>query len=170
MDYSDQIFTVGSQCLISTFFDFETYRKLSCHRNYSTPIQINSQLDHSPGKVKITVDFCQNSIGFLSTLQSNADWELMQEYRDPHNCTGSCEYPEDGCYACTNPEYFFCEKNNVSVCMHPALECDGHPQCDDAEDENLDQCFQKYKEREIITSHATLKCPSRNYPEMTTVS
>ena len=94
----------------------------------------------------------------------------MQEYRDPHNCTGSCEYPEDGCYACTNPEYFFCEKNNVSVCMHPALECDGHPQCDDAEDENLDKCFQKYKEREIITNHATLKCPSRNYPEMITLA
>ena len=88
------------------------------------------------------------------------------DYFDPHKCRDSCIKPGLNCQTCTNPAYFSCKKKNVSVCIHPSLECDGHPQCDDAEDENLDRCYSVYLEREIVTNYATLKCYSKMYPNM----
>ena len=67
-------------------------------------------------------NLCSDPAGWFSSKTSS-------EYRDPHNCQGSCLTPGVNCTACTNPEYFHCKRNNISVCLHPTLKCDGHPQC-----------------------------------------
>ena len=49
-------------------------------------------------------------------------------------------------------------------CIHPSLVCDGHPQCDFAEDEDFEMCHDRYLERKIIKPFASLKCQSLMYP------
>ena len=63
---------------------------------------------------------------------------------------------------CTNPGYFNCTKSGK--CVHPSLVCDGHPQCDHAEDEDLDTCYDKLVEKGYIKGTATLRCSSIIYP------
>ena len=42
--------------------------------------------------------------------------------------------------------------------------CDGHPACDEAEDEQLDEeCVKKLMKMKIIDDAATYKCKSRMY-------
>ena len=67
----------------------------------------------------------------------------IRDYIDPHNCSGSCKTPGYGCQACTNPDYFHCTRNNTKVCIHPELVCNNHPDCDNAMDEILDECYGK---------------------------
>ena len=85
------------------------------------------------------------------------------DYWDPHQCTNSCQDPGYGCLACTNPNYFQCKKNNQSVCIHPDLHCNQHPDCDNAEDENYEDCKDRYE-------FATLRCSSKIYPKMETMA
>ena len=92
------------------------------------------------------------------------------DYWDPHQCSKSCQNPSYGCPACTNPDYFQCMKNNQSVCIHPDLHCNHHPDCDDAEDEKFDDCKVKYVENLIVKEFATLRCQSKIYPSMETVA
>ena len=101
--------------------------------------------------------------------------DIIRDYNnnyfyDPHQCTNSCEEPGYGCLACTNPRYFKCTKNNQSVCIHPDLHCNHHPDCDDAEDEKYEDCKNKYVEKFIVKEFATLRCPSKIYPNMETVA
>ena len=92
------------------------------------------------------------------------------EYSDPENCQGSCSNPSPDCSACTNKDYFHCKRHNVSVCLHPGLKCDGHPQCDEAEDEDMEECYETYYRHKIIEPFATKKCYSIQYPQMMTVA
>ena len=49
-------------------------------------------------------------------------------------------------------------------CIHHDLVCDGHPACDEAEDEELDEeCVKKLMKMKIIDDAATYKCKSRMY-------
>ena len=89
-------------------------------------------------------------------------------FLDPHNCWSSCSVPGDNCLACTNPSYFSCPLSGV--CIHPDLQCDGHPQCQFAEDEGFEDCKKKYYEKKIIEEFATVKCNSTVYPMMITVA
>ena len=142
-DSSDQIHKTGTRCgkMMSSYLD--QYKKLFCPNDWYDPI-------------------CEDP--------NWASYHNTSEYWDPHNCTGSCAEPGYGCDACTNSEYFHCTKNNESVCLHPALECDGHPQCDDAEDEDIDNCYSRYVEHGIVTNYATYRCPSKMYPNMITLA
>ena len=92
------------------------------------------------------------------------------DYWDPHQCINSCQDPGYGCLACTNPNYFQCTKNNQSVCIHPDLHCNHHPDCDNAEDEHFEDCKDNYVEHFIVKEFATLRCPSKIYPNMETVA
>ena len=92
------------------------------------------------------------------------------DYWDPHHCTNSCQDPGYGCTSCTNPEYFQCTRKNQSICIHPDLHCNHHPDCDDAEDEKFEDCKNKYVERHFVEEFATLRCQSRIYPNMETVA
>ena len=79
------------------------------------------------------------------------------DYWDPHKCTNSCQDPSYGCPACTNPDYFQCIRNNQSVCIHPDLHCNHHPDCDNAEDERNEVCNEKYVDKFLVKEFATLR-------------
>ena len=88
--------------------------------------------------------------------------KLLEKYgdEDPHRCQESCSSPGPGCKACTNLEYFHCQRNNSQVCLHPELVCDGHPQCDGGEDEHLELCLGSYLKSGIVDEYATVICTS----------
>ena len=144
-DFSDQIFQVNAICNITNYVN--KYKDLFCSKMSNT----------SSDKL------CEDSESWISV-------HIDPGYADPHNCYGSCSDPGLGCTACSNPKYFKCKRNNMKVCLHPQLKCDGHPQCDQAEDEDVDQCYQDYLEKGIITKYATYKCKSIMYPNMITVA
>ena len=148
-DYSDQIHKTGINCGQNMPSYIYQYKKIFC----------KSFLDY------LIDPICGDGI-FTSWSSSHN----TSEYWDPHNCTGSCAEPGYGCDACSNSEYFFCKKGNLNVCLHPKLECDGHPQCDDTEDENIDNCYSRYIERGIVANYATYRCPSIMYPNMITLA
>ena len=79
-------------------------------------------------------------------------------------CWESCNNPRKNCLACTNQTYFICPESNQ--CIHPSLRCDGHPQCDQAEDEK--QCRDQYLQNNVISRYATLRCKSIMYPNIET--
>ena len=81
-------------------------------------------------------------------------------------CWESCDSPGPNCTACTNATYFHCPQSNQ--CIHPSLQCDGHPQCESGEDENLDVCKEKYQQNRVISKYATYRCKSIMYPTMET--
>ena len=90
-------------------------------------------------------------------IRQQSDSDIL----DPHKCQDSCETPGRNCSACTNKEYFRCDKSDQ--CLHPKLVCDGHPQCEHGEDEDLSKCYKEYVKKRIISDHATMKCESRMY-------
>ena len=101
------------------------------------------------------------------------DWfssQLESLYTDPHSCQHSCLHPDQNCEACTNPDYFTCEESQV--CIHPALVCDGHPQCQFGEDEQLELCSdqERWVKRGVVEPYASFTCRSLMYPGMTTVA
>ena len=67
-------------------------------------------------------------------------------------------------------EYFHCQRNNSQVCLHPELVCDGHPQCDGAEDEHLELCLGSYLKSGIVDEFATVICTSPMYNNMKVVA
>ena len=110
---------------------------------------------------------------------------------DPHLCQDSCQNSSLHCKACSNEKYRQCLVNNETVCYHPDLWCDGHPACDNAEDEPITDptCYQTllrrgdisffaletsdFSEAQIysfhyslgsITPKASFSCRSRMYP------
>ena len=81
-------------------------------------------------------------------------------------CWDSCKKPGLKCTACTNSTYFNCYQSNT--CIHPSLYCDGHPQCEHGEDEDLDKCKTEYTKNNLIPETATFRCRSIMYPIMET--
>ena len=79
-------------------------------------------------------------------------------------CRESCGTAEPGspCQACANSTYFHCSLSNQ--CVHPDLKCDGHPQCEHGEDEDLGECILKYQENKLISKYATYRCRNIMYP------
>ena len=145
-DLSDRIFDVNSKCTTEKYQD--KYRKLFCSND---PMMITSD------------NICDNDEAWINT-------KTTAEYLDPHDCYSSCKSPGPGCEACTNGTYLQCTRDGTKVCLHPELLCDGHAQCDQAEDENLDSCYDKYLSRRIIEKYATHICNSVMYPKMKTVA
>ena len=83
-------------------------------------------------------------------------------------CWESCAQPSLFCKACTNTTYFICPLSQQ--CVHPSLRCDGHPQCEYGEDEDLDVCGDTYRRNEVISKDATFRCKSIMYPIMETLA
>ena len=90
----------------------------------------------------------------------------------PNNiCWDSCANPGPQCTTCTNTTYFQCSQSKK--CIHPSLKCDGHPQCDFGEDEDLDICKYIYPQNDGLRRHqtqkyATFRCHRIMYPELET--
>ena len=115
-----------------------------------------------------TANFCNfNYPLILSQLicTNKTEWLYKQDPSliDGHKCQASCSSPEPDldCVACTNPEYFNCTKSGQ--CVHPNLECDGHPQCTEGEDEDLEKCYTEYVKNHIIEPFASYRCVSVFY-------
>ena len=79
-------------------------------------------------------------------------------------CWESCDRPGPNCTKCSNSSYIRCPLSNK--CIDPSLRCDGHPQCDQGEDEF--QCLRQYQENKMTPEHATFRCKSIMYPELET--
>ena len=94
--------------------------------------------------------------------------EFGDQHQDPHGCWDSCKIPGPNCEACTRKEYFLCEQSNM--CIHEDLVCDGHPQCQNEEDEDFNRCKEKWTENEVFSQHATVRCRSKIYPSMDIIS
>ena len=85
----------------------------------------------------------------------------------PENiCWESCLTPGHNCQACSNTTFYECPKSKQ--CVHPQLRCDGHPQCEYGEDEDLDECYKDYQNNKVIGEYATFRCQSIMYPIMET--
>jgi len=119
-DKSDQIHKIGSKCTIEQHLDI--YKRLFCNQNPEAR----------------RGEYCDE-------IQSDpAGWiskQTDQDNLDPHNCQASCLTPDYGCDACTKRDYFRCPVHGTESCLHPDLECDGQPQCDNAEDEDFWKCL-----------------------------
>ena len=152
-DYSDQIFTEGTRCEINE--NIQVYKQIFCNETNTDVVR---------GKL---CDEVSNPADWISKQREKLkdkgldDWDKkeIEVILDPHKCQDSCSRPEYGCEACTNPSYFTCNVNSKPHCLHPKLVCDGHPQCDQAEDEEFHKCRDiKYREE------ATVVCGSAMYP------
>ena len=146
-DRSDEIFEKGLTCRQHLKKLVEFHQDKFCNVNYP-------EVQYEP--------ICYiNKTQWLSENPSKSD---------PHNCQSSCANSSGGldCKACSNSSYFSCFKSGH--CVPPALVCDGHPQCPNGEDENLDldnyNCHQKYIENKIIEPYASYRCNSTFYRGM----
>ena len=147
VDLSDRIFTINQTCTEEKYV--EIYNETVCSGKYDISIS--------------RYDYCDRLEDIMRDHNTT-------EYWDPHNCRESCNDPHYGCLACTNPAYIHCTQNNISVCIHPDLKCNHHPDCDNAVDEQLDQCYDEYVKRGLVEDFATLRCQSKIYPIMETVA
>ena len=145
-DNSDRIFDLNTKCNISAYVD--EYCSRICN-------QTNR------------LTYCQEEV-----CQDTENWISLQNddiILDPHFCWSSCQVPGRGCEACTNTEKFFnCSRSGV--CIHRDLLCDGHQHCRHGEDEQLDHCYDTYRERDVIKEYGTLRCPHIMYPGIETVA
>ena len=139
-DKSDQIFTPGLTCM----------EHLEQHINFHDTHFCNSTGPKS--QVKFW-PICKNKTQWLS--------EQDPSYSDPHDCQNSCSSRGPDCVACTNPDYFNCTSTNT--CLHPELVCDGHPQCQGGEDEDLEKCYKNHTMKQIYEPFASYKCTSLFY-------
>ena len=149
MDKSDQVFTVDKPCTEEEFVN--EFNETICS---STKGEF---VDEGPDRI------------VCNDLKRFTDYNTS-DILDPHSCQNSCKNPGYGCLACTNPDYFRCKRNKQSVCIHPELQCNHHPDCDNAEDEKFENCEELYIEKLLVKKFATLRCPSRIYPNMETVA
>ena len=129
-DKSDQIHKIGS-CTIDQHLHI--YTSLFCN-------DTNTETKRGDYCEEILRDPSGWILGLKEELKNDStkDWR-KKRFRitlDPHNCQASCLTPDYGCEACTNTSYFRCPVKGEPHCLHPHLECDGHPQCDNKEDEN----------------------------------
>ena len=148
-DLSDKVFQLNQVCTEEIYV--ELYNKTVC-----SGMVYNGGIDD--------IRYCKDLDSIIRDHKTDSD------YWDPHKCTDSCKEPGYGCLACTNPHYFQCTKNHQKVCIHPKLVCNHHPDCDNAQDEQFDACYNEYLKRGLIEEFAILKCPSKIYPNMETVA
>ena len=144
-DFSDRIYTAEAPCPNKTHF-LSIHSRDWCLDNLARDLNIK--------------DICTESWLPPADVLPNLD--------DPHFCQDSCEFRGPGCIACTNKDYFRCR--NSSLCIHPRLLCDGHPQCPENDDEDYRMCNKTYIENGHVAPFATFRCYSIRYPEIETIA
>ena len=147
-DKSDQVFKTNVTCRQHFQENIDFHNQHFCN----TSVIFQPRVD---AKAKL---ICTNKTKYLSYHLDNP------LYSDPHSCQSSCSDPGPDCVACTNSSYFKCSKSGQ--CIHPDLRCDGHPQCREGEDEDLEMCHHKYIENKFLEPFATYKCESLFYKDM----
>ena len=161
-DKSDQVFYSGLTCRQHSQM-YKNYHELKfCSEDKLSPLK---PLPPYCGEFK--EQWLSEQIRLSEQDPPELDiWDIL----DPHNCRASCNDTKLGldCMACTNETYHMCPKSGE--CVHPDLVCDGHPQCKDGEDENLELCYQKYIANKIVKPYASFRCPSVFYKNIITFS
>ena len=155
-DRSDQVFWKGLTCGLHLKLYMEFHDRYFC--NSSEQYDVQTKL------------ICTDKEAWIFERSAYIAEVLL----DPHNCKMSCSsfnsssvWPNIdwfNCIACSNQDYFNCFKSGK--CVHPDLECDGHPQCPNGEDENLAICHEKYIEDKIVSLYASYRCKSIFYENM----
>ena len=145
-DKSDRVFAAGKPCPNRTYY-LSLYKSEWCSLSYLAPY----------------LPICINSYAWLKNTTID-----QARLDDPHYCQESCATPDLNCIACSGDKFFNCSRSNT--CIHPDLECDGHPQCPDNEDEDFDRCWRKYFEKKIVKQFASFKCNSAMYPKIYTIA
>ena len=140
-DKSDQVFNSSLTCREHLQHNLDFHTQKFCNENYP---EVQSSL------------ICSNKAQWLSFKNPS--------FSDPHSCQSSCSVPGPDCQACSNSSYFACPKSGQ--CVHPDLVCDGHPQCDKGEDEELSMCYDEFIKLKIIQPLAQFKCKSPLYENM----
>ena len=140
-DKSDQVFNISLTCRQHLQQQVDFHTETFCNLDY---VRDRNNL------------ICTNKTQWLSTQDPAIS--------DPHLCQSSCSIPDPDCLACTESSYFLCPRSGQ--CVHPDLVCDGHPQCTEGEDEDLDLCHVKNMEKGAIKTSETLRCRSLLYDNM----
>ena len=144
-DRSDEIFEMDLTCRQHLQKHLDFHNDKFCNENYP---EVNNKM------------ICTNKNEWLKYWSSDRS--------DPHNCQSSCANSSVGldCIACSNSSYFSCFKS--SRCIPPELVCDGHPQCPNGEDEDLDfdNCHDKYIKNHVVEPYASYRCNSIFYDGM----
>ena len=184
-DKSDQVYNIGLECQSQSLL--ENFKTQSCYDGkdlnniclckYKCAGPNVTTLPH-PSQDQIDLydkykDYCRSRYSCDCSHFCNLSPEDTEQFQRNltekyffttflTNCQASCSYPGTGCVACTNPRYFKCTKNNIPICLHPDLVCDGVPNCDSSIDES--DCLDQYFTRNIVSPHATFQCPKYQYP------
>ena len=146
-----------------TFCDDKSDHVYSAKECPNTETFLQIYLDQFCNIYPITVtDKCQNPRQWIQQMKDNAN------NQDPHGCWDSCADPGPNCQACTSKDYIMCEDSDM--CIHKDLECDGHPQCLNGEDEDFYKCKNKWIKNKVFPSYATVKCRSSMYPSMSIIA
>ena len=168
-DNSDQIHLLEGNCSIDAHVS--SYIENFCTENstYQRGIYCQEVLEDTNSWILRQIEIYKD----LLNDTGSDDWDIRkaEAQLDPHNCQASCAEPGYGCQACTHPDYSFqCKVNDLLHCLHPQLVCDGHPQCDDAEDEKIEKCRQQHIKKNRIKKYASFLCKSKMYPSMFFIS
>ena len=153
-DKSDQVFPLNTTCSDIESQYLQEHNDKWCNDNLVKK------------KTKFGKRVCENPEQWLQDKQQKREKSEQHDplwYIDPHNCQSSCSEADRSpdCVSCTNEEYFKCEKSQQ--CVHPDLVCDGHPQCDQAEDENFNMCTNDKYINRFKKPKATFPCISKMY-------
>ena len=148
LDKSDQVFNKSLSCSQHLKQHIDYHNEKFCNGN-NDGYDLQSSL------------ICTNKTRYFSEAK---DREPDKYLSDPHSCQLSCSVPGPDCQACSNSSYFQCPQSGQ--CVHPDLVCDGHPQCQQGEDEDLDRCHQIYIENNIVEPFASKRCKSPFYNNM----
>ena len=104
------------------------------------------------------------------TFTDTAGNTVETGYRCEFECTPAKLAIQPCQDSCTGQYNYTCSVSGNLHCLHPALVCDGHPHCDQGEDEELSaECIQKLVKLNTISNAATQKCKSIKYKSKKTV-
>ena len=160
-DQSDKVFTVGKPCPNRTNY-LEVHHSVFCSDDNASYYKKHYITFSGVIRNKL---ICTNSSAWMEKI---TETEQLAWLDDPHFCQESCATPGLNCIACKNVTYFNCSRSNT--CIHPDLECDGHPQCPNNEDEDYEMCWQKYFDKGLVKPFASFKCNSTMYPYIFTIT
>ena len=136
-DGSDKVFPIGAECNnVQTHFDAHCEHFCKDKQNCSIEACLSKSMP-------CPMDFTNHSTRY-------------------NDCGISCAEPGFNCISCTHKDYFNCTKSGV--CVHKDLLCDGHPACEHGEDEQVEDCRNKWVEQDVVKKSATRKCSSKMYP------
>ena len=174
LDHSDQMIYQQSVCPEKEFYLQLFHDIWSPRRDPFESLPIYDYYEYYFGNGSKCSDFLNENESFWCYVEdfserfNESDVGYNERYPDPHKCQNSCSSPGPGCSTCQNETYFQC--HHSGVCIPYQLRCDGHPQCEHAEDENVETCFESWVNRKLVSPAASLRCSSKRYPGTPTLA